>query len=316
VRISRKPPKSKSGKKSKRKGRASSSDESDSSDESKYSKVKKTLEPAFVGSGKKRTSFRGSHTGFNKIAKRIMPALLNSEDIAEGELVGVENPIPAVAEVLAEEVIHSCVQFLEDKTLETASGHLEVLKNYIGSLTVKEQRIGNFFFVGHMHQLFSHHLHLKEAVLKIMEENYGMLLKSLMKSDITSHPHFAGLDSDLIEHMESIGSIMDSLLKAPTFFLVDMVSIQVFSTIYYLGQKAGISGTSGSYKEDFLGVHETAIVEVRSRILVIIPFEKLTGLFSACASFYALRVLSQSLHDPHGRSPSCRWQQLPEPDVF
>jgi hypothetical protein len=271
VRISRKPTKSKSAK-SKRKCKASSSDESDSSDESKCSKVKKTLEPAFVGKFKKRASFRSGHAGFNKIAKRIMPSLLNSEDIAESVLVGTGNPISAVPELSTKDVVHSCVEFLEDKTLETASGHLEVLKTYLGSLTVKEQRIGNFFFFGHMHQLFSHHLHLKEAVLKIMEENYGMLLKSLMKSDITSHPHFAGLDSDLIEHMESIGLIMDSLLKAPTFFLVDMVSIQAFSTIYYLGQKAGISGTSGSYKEDFLGIHETAIVEVSSRILVIIPF--------------------------------------------
>jgi hypothetical protein len=41
-----------------------------------------------------------------------------------------------------------------------------------------------------------------------------------------------------------------------------MVSFEVFATIYYLGQKTSNSDSSGSFKEDFLGVHETAIAEV------------------------------------------------------
>ncbi len=226
----------------------SSSDESDSSNERRNTKVRKALEVAFDDIGKKRAKEAKSHPGYAKIPKRAE---------TDPRLPG--NSIQAL---LCDEVMESCVQFLKDRTLESAPGTMEAIRSYLQGLSAKEQRLGMFFLSGDMHHLFSHHLHLKEAVLQVMEEKYGMLLKSLLKSDITMHPHFAGLDTEIVEELESVGSSMDNLLKIPTFFLVDMVSVQVFASVYYLGQKAGTSDSGGSFKEDFWGVHETALAEV------------------------------------------------------
>ena len=161
--------------------------------------------------------------------------------------------------LLCDEVMLSCVQFLKDPTLDSAPQNMEALRSYLEGISAKEGRIGRFFFSGDMHHLFSHHLHLKEEVLKVMEEKFGMLLQSLLKSDIIMHPHFAGLDTEIVEELEAIGLSMNSLLEIPTFFLVDTLSVQVFASVYYLGQK---TGTPNAFKEDFWGVHETALAEV------------------------------------------------------
>ena len=186
-----------------------------------------------------------------------------SSEQARPKAVCLEARFVALAPVLTplQEIVVESLAFLGADSLETAAGYFRKLEEFAATNCGKKN-VFSFLLGGFIPRAFSLTVRLKELVTDVLLSKFCMPVDDLSSLELTSHRSFSFMrddDKDLICH---VGACFDRMPEAPSFLLVDSVSVSVFVAIYILGEECSGTLTAGFLKDDFLGEYLSAIVEV------------------------------------------------------